>query len=109
MLPDTKMVTEQIASNHIEKTPGVMGGRARIADHRIRVADIVFWHEKRGKSPDEIVSSIYPTITLADVYAALAYHHDHREKIEETFRREGELVDTMKCRYPSKLRDQIGG
>jgi uncharacterized protein (DUF433 family) len=108
MLPDTKMMTEQVVSNHIEKTPGVVGGKARIAGHRIRVADIVFWHEKRGKSSDEIVSAIYPTITLADVYAALAYYHDHREEIEETFQREAELVNAMKARYPSKLSGQIG-
>lgn len=31
-------------------------------------------------SPDEIVYN-YPTITLADVYAALAYYHDHQEEI----------------------------
>jgi uncharacterized protein (DUF433 family) len=57
---------------HIEKTPGVCGGRACIAGHRIRVQDIVVWHERRGYSPDEIVD-LFPGITLADVYAALAY------------------------------------
>ena len=29
---------------HIEMTPGVCGGRPRIAGHRIRVQDIVIWH-----------------------------------------------------------------
>jgi uncharacterized protein (DUF433 family) len=57
---------------HIEKKPGVCGGRACIAGHRIRVADIVAWHEKRGYCPDEIMA-LFPGITLADVYAALAY------------------------------------
>ena len=33
-------------------------------------------------SPDEIVHA-YPTITLADVYAALAYYWDHRDEIEQ--------------------------
>src|SRR5437762_3446705 len=32
----------------IEKTPGVQGGKARIAGHSVRVLDIVAWHEKRG-------------------------------------------------------------
>jgi uncharacterized protein (DUF433 family) len=52
MLPATRTAIEQVASDHIEKTPGVVGGEAHIAGHCIRVADIVFWHEKRGKSPD---------------------------------------------------------
>jgi uncharacterized protein (DUF433 family) len=51
---------------HIEKIPGVCGGRACIAGHRIRVQDIVAWHERRGYSPDEIVD-LFPGITLADV------------------------------------------
>jgi uncharacterized protein (DUF433 family) len=32
-------------------------------------------------SPDEIVSA-YPTLTLSDVHAALAYYHDHRADIK---------------------------
>ncbi|MEH2027176.1 DUF433 domain-containing protein [Nostoc sp.] len=35
--------------------------------------DIVIWHERIGLSPDEIIYH-YPSITLADVYAALAYY-----------------------------------
>ncbi|NEO28290.1 MAG: DUF433 domain-containing protein, partial [Kamptonema sp. SIO4C4] len=52
-------------------TPEICGGKPCIAGHRIRVQDIVIWHEQMGLSPDEIVSR-HPTITLADVYAALA-------------------------------------
>ncbi|MEM1172649.1 MAG: DUF433 domain-containing protein, partial [Cyanobacteria bacterium P01_H01_bin.35] len=60
----TSTITE-----HIEISPGICGGKPRIAGHRIRVEDIVICHEKMGLSPDEIVSQ-YPSITLADVYAA---------------------------------------
>src|SRR5437016_1500668 len=51
---------------HIMKTPGVCGGRARIAGHRVRVHDIVGWSEHQGMTPDEIVSHV-PSITLSDV------------------------------------------
>ena len=55
---------------HIVKTPGVCGGKACLAGHRIRVIDIVVWHEKRGYAPDEVVA-MFPGITLADSgYAA---------------------------------------
>ncbi|MEB3335883.1 MAG: DUF433 domain-containing protein [Leptolyngbyaceae bacterium] len=57
-----------VISEHIEITPGVCGGKPRIARHRIRVQDIVIWHERMGLSPDGIVYH-YPSITLADVYS----------------------------------------
>jgi uncharacterized protein (DUF433 family) len=91
---------------HIVKTPGVMGGKPRIDGHRIRVSDIVVWHEKRGWSPDEIVDQ-FPGLTLADVYAALTYYFDHHAEIEDEFAREGNLVEKFKARYPSKLQRKL--
>lgn len=70
-----------VIRSHIEIVQGAGGPKARIAGHRIRVQDVAIWHEKLGMSPDEIVDA-YPTITLADVYAALAYYWDHRDEIE---------------------------
>ena len=99
---------ENVMTQHIEITPGVVGGKPRIAGHRIRVMDIVVWHEKRGFSPDEIVE-MYPGISLADVHAALAYYFDHRAEIEADFQREVDTVAEMKIRYPSKLRDKLSG
>ena len=69
-----------VISEHIEITPNICGGKPRITGHRIKVQDIVIWHERMGMSPDEIIYH-HPTITLADVYAALAYYHDHKEEI----------------------------
>jgi uncharacterized protein (DUF433 family) len=59
------------AEPRIVTSPDVRGGKARIAGHRVRVLDIVVWHERRGMAPDEIVSHVL-TVTLADVHAALA-------------------------------------
>jgi len=97
-----------VSLEHITKTPEVCGGKACIAGHRIRVMDIVVWHEQRGCSADEIVA-MFPGITLADVHAALAYYFDNRQEIEGEFRREEELVDQLKTRYPSKLQEKLGG
>jgi uncharacterized protein (DUF433 family) len=93
---------------HVTKTPGVCGGRACIAGHRIRVMDIVVWHEMRGYCADEIVD-MFPGITLADVHAALAYYFDHREEIEADFRRDQELDEWARAHASSKLRDKRGG
>ena len=93
---------------HVEITPGVLGGKPHIAGHRIRVLDIVVWHERRGLSPDEILS-LYPSLTLADVYAALTYYFDHRDEIELEFEREAQVISEMKTRYPSKLEAKLRG
>jgi uncharacterized protein (DUF433 family) len=90
------------ATQHIQVTPGVCGGRPRIAGHRIRVQDVVVWHERLGYAPDEIVSE-HPGITLADVHAALAYYHDHREEIRRDMAEDAEFVESMKKAIPSKL------
>src|SRR5262245_26664598 len=99
---------ENVIVQHIEKTPGVLGGKARIAGHRVRVLDIVAWHEKRGLSPDEIVA-LFPGITLADVHAALAYYFDHQQEIEAEFRQEQETAESLKARFPSKVQDKLRG
>ena len=80
---------------HIESTPGTCGGKPRIAGTRIRVQDIVFWTEE-GRSPDEIVSS-FPHLTLADVYAALAYYHDNRSLIDQNIRDDDALASGLKA------------
>ena len=99
-------------TQHITKTPGVCGGRACIAGHRIRVMDIVVWHEKRGYCPEEIVE-MFPGITLADVYAALAYYFDNRQEIEDEFQTADQWAAWVKTTIPSKippeLRGKIGG
>lgn len=91
---------------HIEITPGTCGGRPRIAGHRIRVEDIVVWHDRMGQSADEIVSR-FPQLSLADVYAALAYYHDHREEMDGQMEANERFVDEMRRLYPSKVKTQF--
>jgi uncharacterized protein (DUF433 family) len=99
-------MVETVISEHIESTPGVCGGKPRIAGHRIRVEDVVVWHERQGLSPDEIVAQ-FPQITLADVYAALAYYHDHREQIQDSLRQDEAFAEAMRARSPSKLLQKL--
>jgi uncharacterized protein (DUF433 family) len=84
-----------LEKRHIEVTPGICGGRARITGHRIRVQDVVLWTEQ-GQSPDQIVAD-FPQLSLADVYAALAYYHDHREEIDQQIREDDQFVAEMKA------------
>jgi uncharacterized protein (DUF433 family) len=95
-----------VISEHIEITPGVCGGKPHIAGHRIRVQDIVIWHERMGLSPDEIVYH-YPSITLADVYAALAYYHDHQDEIREQIAQGEAFVREIQAQTPSILQQKL--
>jgi hypothetical protein len=70
--------------------------------------DIVIWHEKRGYTPDQIVD-LFPGITLADVYASLAYYFDHSADIEAELQREAAKITEAKPRFPSKLQQKISG
>jgi uncharacterized protein (DUF433 family) len=92
----------QTIIQHITSLPGVCGGSACIAGHRIRVSDIVAWHERRGYSPDQIVD-MFPGITLADVYAALAYYFDHRGEIESEIRSTEAWGQWLTSNIPSKI------
>jgi len=58
-------------------------------------------------SPDEIVHA-YPTITLADVYAALAYYWDHRDEIEQRVEAEEAFAAELIRRDPGPLRQKLG-
>ena len=84
------MVTKTL-DEHIEITPNVMAGKPRIAGHRISVQDIVIWHEWLGNSVDQIASDY--NLSLADVYAALAYYHDHREEMDKSIRDDEEFIE----------------
>jgi uncharacterized protein (DUF433 family) len=93
-------------AEHIDVQPGRCGGKPCVAGTRIRVWDVHVWHDLRGWSPAEIVTQ-FPPLTLADVHAALAYYHDHREEIDQQMREAEEVVEQMKAQAgPSRL-DQM--
>ena len=95
-----------IIKEHIEITPGVCGGKPRIAGHRIRVQDIVVWHEQMAMSPDEILYH-HPSFSLADVYASLAYYHDNREEIRQQIAADEEFARQLKDQSTSLLQQKL--
>jgi uncharacterized protein (DUF433 family) len=92
---------------HIEITPGIAGGKPRIAGHRITVQDVAIWHERMGKSADEIAAEY--DLTLADVYAALTYYFDQRDEIDRSIREGNSFAEALRQRTPSKVRQKLQG
>jgi uncharacterized protein (DUF433 family) len=69
--------------SHVTKDPEVCGGKACIDGTRIRVMDIVSL-KRQGYSPEKMLEA-YPSLNLAQVYAALSYSYEHPEEIEASF------------------------
>src|SRR5690349_14997842 len=67
---------------YIVRDPDVYGGKPCIEGHRIAVPDIALARYFHGYTPEEIVSEAYPTLTLAQVYAALLYYQDHKDELD---------------------------
>jgi uncharacterized protein (DUF433 family) len=77
---------------HITTDPEVCHGRPCIAGTRVRVMDIVAAHEQ-GVSPAEL-QDYFATrrLTLAEIYAALAYYNDYKDEVEAEFAEDERLA-----------------
>lgn len=98
-------MTEKTLDQHIEITPGICGGKPRIAGHRITVQQIVIWHDRMGRSADEIATEY--DLELSDVYAALAYYFDHREDIDRAVEGSDKWIEEMRQKTPSLVEQKL--
>ena len=74
-----------VESPHIVKTPGIRGGKARIDGTRICVVDIVAVHQQVIEPKEILTYFSSRPLTLAEVYSARAYSHDHPDEIDAYF------------------------
>jgi uncharacterized protein (DUF433 family) len=96
-----------VITEYIGIRPGYCGGEPHILGHRVKVRHVAVWHEQMGMSPAEIVAT-YPTITLAQVHAALAYYYGHRDEIQAAIAEEARFVDELKAESgPSLLQEKL--
>jgi uncharacterized protein (DUF433 family) len=104
-------MTTPTIDRHIVSTPDTLGGKPRLAGRRISVEDIAVWHERMGKSVDEIAAEY--DLSLAEVHAALAYYFDHKAEIDQQLADGEAWVATMRASTPSllerRLKDLRGG
>jgi uncharacterized protein (DUF433 family) len=94
------MIRKKLDS-HIETTAGICNGQPRVAGHRITVRQIVTWHDRMSMSADEIASRY--ELSIADVYAALAYYFDHREEVDAAASADTTFTEELRRSIPSKL------
>jgi uncharacterized protein (DUF433 family) len=78
-------------------SPGICGGRPRIAGSGVSVRAVVACY-KSGLGPEEICDQ-YGHLSLAQVYAALAYYHANQAGIEADLAQEEAEYDRLAAHY----------
>ncbi len=68
---------------------------------RIGVSDIV-GYLRLGETPESLVNETLPHLTLAQVYDALSYYHDHQDEIDAI------LAENTEAHSRAYLREQLG-
>ena len=98
-------MTTKTLDQPLEITPGIVGGKPRISGHRITVQNIAIWHERLGKSVDEIAAEY--DMTLASVHAALAYYFDHQVEIDQSIQDGDAFAEAMRHSTFSKVSQKL--
>jgi uncharacterized protein (DUF433 family) len=91
----------------IVQTPRILGGKPRIAGHRISVQDIVIWHEHMGMSSDTIAAKY--DLALEDINAALQYYMDHPDEIKTSIQVDADFVAESRRQQCSVQKAQRDG
>jgi uncharacterized protein (DUF433 family) len=81
----------------IAQTPGICGGRPRIAGTGVSIQRIAGWY-KMGFTPEEIADQ-YGHLSLAQVHAALAYYHANRDQMEAELAEEEAEYDRLEASH----------
>lgn len=82
---------------HIERKPGVCGGEPIIKGTRFPVRSIVEYIYQEGRTPEEMIRS-WTHLTLAQIYDALSFYHDHKGEIDRLIRKNQELAKPPSAR-----------
>ncbi len=69
-------------------------GVAWIDDTNVKVIEVILDKLAHGSSPEEMHFQ-YPHLSLAQIYAALSYYHDHQETLDTEIRRKLNEVDAL--------------
>jgi uncharacterized protein (DUF433 family) len=94
-----------VSIEHITRSPDVRGGKPRIVDTRMAVEDVAMLHLKLGYGLVEIAGQY--GLSVASVYAAMAYYFDHREEIDLRTVQEDAWVETFRQNHPSCLEEKL--
>jgi len=98
-----ELLRRQLVPKHayIEVVEKVTGPQAMIKGTRVPVS-IIIGYLRMGEMPESLVDNILPHLTLAQVYDALSYYHDHQDEIEQ------EITENTEEYGRAYLREHLG-
>jgi uncharacterized protein (DUF433 family) len=89
---------------HVDETGTIRVGGTRL------LLDLVIHQYQQGASPEEIVSA-FPVVSVADVYAAIAYYLNHQTELDAYFmEREAEgqrWREFWEARIPDEVKQRL--
>ncbi len=91
---------------HVVVEPGFCGGQPHLRGRRVKVQHVADWYERQGLSIESICEQF--GLGPAEVHAALAYYHDHREEIDQDRLNDEAFAERVRREQPSG-RGQAGG
>ena len=74
-------------------------GVAWIDESNVKVIEVITDHVAYGYSPEEIRLQ-HPHLSLAQIYAAFSYYHDHQEALDREIERRYEQVEALRQQAP---------
>jgi len=86
---------------HIEIVQKTAGKQAVVKGTGVPVS-ILVGYTQTGETPKTIVEEILPSLTLAQVYDALSYYHEHQEEMDQ------EITENTEEYGRTYLREQLG-
>ena len=73
--------------------------RPWVDDSNVKVIEIVLDHLAYGWNAETIQEN-HPNLSLAQVYAALAWYYDHQTEMDAAIDRQGDRVRTLRAAAP---------
>ncbi len=86
---------------HVEVVESRGGSRPVVKGTRVGV-DVIVGYNRAGYTPEQIAAELLPHLTLAQVYDALAYYHDHADEVDALL--EANTADA----WQERLRQRMG-
>jgi uncharacterized protein (DUF433 family) len=81
---------------HIERRLRVCGGEPVLRGTRFPVRSVVVYVYRHGMTPEEVAGE-WKHLSLAGIYDALSYYHDHKEQIDRLIRDNRESLARKKA------------
>ncbi len=75
-------LSTNISHPHIIKDPNTCGGSPVIKGTRFPIRSVVYYILQLGLTPEELIEK-FSSLSMAQVYDALAYYYDNQEEVNQ--------------------------